>query len=111
MFYDRKLFYILRILFDLSTIILCFLFIRCININEFNFSISIRSLFLVFSLTVVWVLSANSTGLYDEFRSRNFVYEFILIVKNVLLQGVTAVLIIFLINENSLPRIFIFSFI
>lgn len=110
MFYDRKLFYILRILFDLSTIILCFLFIRCININEFNFSISIRSLFLVFSLTVVWVLSANSTGLYDEFRSRNFVYEFILIVKNVLLQGVTAVLIIFLINENSLPRIFIFEF-
>lgn len=65
--------------------------------------------FLLF-LCLVWYLAAKSSGLYDEFRSRSFGFEFMAIVKSILVLFILTVAILFIIKTIILSRFFVVVF-
>ncbi|MCU7494825.1 MAG: undecaprenyl-phosphate glucose phosphotransferase [Ignavibacteria bacterium] len=63
--------------------------------------------FLLFSLLAIFLFSSRASDLYDEFRSRNFSFELISLIKNVLIQALTSVFVLFFIKEVTLSRQFV----
>ena len=103
----RTSLYLLRI--GLDTILLAVICILAAYFSapDFNFLRNVNVQFLVLSLAVIWFFTSRATGLYDEFRSRNFSFELILIVKNCFVQAVSAIIILFLLNEKTFSRYFV----
>jgi len=65
---------------------------------------------LLYSLIVMWLSSTKITGLYDEFRSSNFVYELIALIKNIFFQSLCAVVILFLLEKEILSKFFVIAY-
>lgn len=63
------------------------------------------------SLFFVWYFAAVMNNLYDDFRSRNFSYEAVLVIKSIFYQLLASIVIIYLIDDNSLPRKFIIYYV
>jgi putative colanic acid biosynthesis UDP-glucose lipid carrier transferase len=106
----RQSLHILRFSADIATLCIAFL---CSLIFIFPHLIpepDSGNYFLLLSLILVWSFSARITGLYDEFRSRNFSYELILLIKNILIQFIAAVCILFLMKDLVLSRTFVFVY-
>lgn len=107
---QRSTIHFVRISSDL--IILSVIFFLC-NIY-FNPSRSLelntRVYFLLFILIASWFLSAKSVGLYNEYRSRNFSFEIISLFKVVGVQAITAIIVLFLIKNITLSRLFVLYF-
>jgi len=92
----------------------------CITISFFvslNFSrlieansITLNENFLFVSLVITWYMTAHSVGVYDEFRSRDFSFELITIIKTVLIQIIITIILLFVIKEISIKRTFVFYF-
>jgi Undecaprenyl-phosphate glucose phosphotransferase len=61
-------------------------------------------------LLLVWVVSSQVTHLYDDFRSRDFGYEVVVILKNVIVQAVAAAVIFIIIKETFLSRFFLLTY-
>lgn len=68
----------------------------------------IKETVMLLLLLVTWFFSSNATKLYDEFRSRNFSYELVIVMKNVGVQLIASIVLIFVIKEISYSRIFVF---
>jgi len=83
---------------------------RHIGMEAGFFSLEKGEIFLLLFLCLVWYLAAKSFGLYDEFRSRSFSFEFIAIVKSILIQIILLVAILFIIKTRILSRFFIVVF-
>ena len=77
---------------------------RHIGMEAGFFSLEKGEIFLLLFLCLVWYLAAKSFGLYDEFRSRSFSFEFIAIVKSILIQIILLVAILFIIKTRILSR-------
>jgi putative colanic acid biosynthesis UDP-glucose lipid carrier transferase len=58
-------------------------------------------------LNFVWLFFANVIGFYEDTDARYFAYQFVNILKNVFVQGFTAIIFIFLIKEDLFTRNFI----
>ncbi|MBU4404297.1 MAG: undecaprenyl-phosphate glucose phosphotransferase [Candidatus Aminicenantes bacterium] len=74
------------------------------------FSLGTGEIFLLLFLCILWYLAAKMFGLYDEFRSRSFGFEFIAIAKSILMQIILLVAILFIIKTSILSRFFIVVF-
>jgi Undecaprenyl-phosphate glucose phosphotransferase len=59
---------------------------------------------------IIWFFSSNSTKLYDDFRSRNFSIELMTLFKNVFVQLMAAIIILYLMNEIYLSKTFSFVY-
>jgi len=81
-------------------------FSRLIEVN----SITLNENFLFISLVITWYMTAHSVGVYDEFRSRDFSFELITIIKTVLIQIIITIILLFVIKEISIKRTFVFYF-
>ncbi|MCH8326261.1 MAG: undecaprenyl-phosphate glucose phosphotransferase [Bacteroidetes bacterium] len=66
--------------------------------------------FLILSLSVIWYLYSKSTNLYDDFRSRNFSHELIALIRNIFIQIICTIIILFLLKEERLSRYFVILF-
>jgi len=99
-----------RIFADIMMLIIAFIigvyFSRAHQGKEFNS----YELMLLLSMLSIWVFTSKSTGLYDEFRSRNYSYEIIGILKSILVVSISAIIIIFLFHEIHLARVFLLLF-
>lgn len=105
--YRRKLQFF-RVIVDFITMIICFLFSYLMNSERVRAGVGIQTeLFLFLLLSITWYVSSRSSGLYDEFRSRNFSFELILILRNVLTQVLTVIVVLFLMKEDTLSRMFV----
>ncbi len=62
---------------------------------------------LMMGLNFEWYFVSNVIEFYEDFNTRNFSYQFIKIVRNVIVQALTAVLFIFLVKEDLFTRNFI----
>ncbi|NMB82290.1 MAG: hypothetical protein GYA14_10775, partial [Ignavibacteria bacterium] len=71
----------------------------------------LNELFLMLTLIITWYLSSSYTKLYDEFRSRNFSFEMIILFKNILIQLISVIVIIFVIKEIKYSRLFVLYYI
>ncbi len=107
----RTSLYLLRISMDILVLIVTLIVTSYVSINSFDFLKDVNSQFLILSLSVIWFFSSKSMGLYDEFRSRNFSYEFIILLKTFLVQAVSAVIILYLLKDEDYPRHYIVIFV
>lgn len=102
--------YYFRVFADLCVLIISFL-IAHIIINNNMYEISKIDVLLMILLVTSWFISAYRYNMYDEFRSRDFIYELILVIKNSITHLLISIIIIFLIDRNELPRKFILYYI
>ena len=103
----RKFLYAIRLVADL--IVLCLTYGLSVYTADFythvKVSHNVYPALLILLLT--WVVSSQVTHLYDDFRSRDFSYEFTRILKNVITQGVSAIIVLFVVKEENLSRVFV----
>lgn len=81
-------------------------FFCCASNNELTIKIQFIALILILN----WFLFANIFKLYDEFRSRDFSFELIAILKTISFQLIGIIILIFLVNEYNLRRTLIFVY-
>lgn len=99
-----------RLLSDLVLLNISF-FLAAVLAQSLNILFSRNHMFILeFGLNIVWYFSANITGLYDDFYSRYFSDQFIIIVKNAAVQILTAIIFIFIVKEDLFTRNFIVYF-
>jgi putative colanic acid biosysnthesis UDP-glucose lipid carrier transferase len=101
---------LIRISLDLAILIFCFSVSYLLDIDLRDGYFSGNAEFLLLLLCVTWVITSRSGGLYDEFRSRDFSYELILILRNVVTQSITLIVVLFLIKEEKLSRMFLIHY-
>ncbi|MBL7996061.1 undecaprenyl-phosphate glucose phosphotransferase [bacterium] len=106
----RRSLYFFRFCADLIVLVMAFACAATYFAKSNSITLSNRDNFLVFSLVLIWFFSARMTDLYDEFRSRNFGFEFIGIVKNTMVQIIASMLILFLMKTHPLSRSFVFLY-
>ncbi|MEJ5352671.1 MAG: undecaprenyl-phosphate glucose phosphotransferase [Melioribacteraceae bacterium] len=102
--------YYLRILLDLFTLLAAFYISYCFTVKDLVITIPTNDFYIYLSLTVIWYITARNLNFYEDFRSRNFSYELILIIKNVLYQLLSVIIILFLLKINYLSRQFVFLY-
>jgi putative colanic acid biosynthesis UDP-glucose lipid carrier transferase len=99
--------YMTRIILDVIILIVVFLTSVIVSLHGLGFIKERDAHFLLLSLIVIWFFSAKTTGLYDEFRSRDFIYELMLVIKNIIIQIIGAIIVLFMLKRYELSRYFI----
>ncbi|MBX7150639.1 undecaprenyl-phosphate glucose phosphotransferase [bacterium] len=107
MHFHRQLLHVVRVVSDIISLSISFLCSIYFISTTQSRPLLLSDYFLLFSLLVSWFFSSRMTGLYNEFRSRNFSFELIIVIKNVLIQVISIVVIIFLMKEITLSRSFV----
>lgn len=110
MIVNRKSIFLYRILSDLVLLNIAFLAAAVLAqpleiLLERNYMF-----FLLIGLNLLWIISSNATGFYDDFYSRNFSIQFINILKSAALQLIITITFIFLTKEDLFTRYFIVYF-
>ncbi|MGA9294524.1 MAG: undecaprenyl-phosphate glucose phosphotransferase [Ignavibacteriaceae bacterium] len=62
---------------------------------------------LLAALVIIWYLTSRSTGLYKDFHSHAFISELAILVKNIVIQLIAAILILFFSGKFIFSRTFI----
>ncbi len=107
MHFQRQTLYFLRFTVDAACLFLAFFFSIQFLEESPSRELSMGEALFFMLLVFVWIISVRVTGLYNEFRSRNFSYELISIFKNISIQIIGAVFILFVLRDIALPRKFI----
>jgi putative colanic acid biosynthesis UDP-glucose lipid carrier transferase len=105
--YYSKSLKVFRLTADIISLAICFYFIVIIIRGHAIDTIRYNESVFYFILAVTWIFSSEQTHLYDDFRSRNFSNEIVLVIKNVLAQMLAAMVISFLIKEIKVNRSFV----
>ncbi len=104
---NRKSTYYLRLFFDLFILNFSFI-VSAVLAQSFTILLQRNYMFiLMMGLNFEWYFVSNVIEFYEDFNTRNFSYQFIKIVRNVIVQALTAVLFIFLVKEDLFTRNFI----
>ncbi len=108
---NRKSLLILRVLSDVVLIISSFYYISSItgllSYEKLNFS----GWFLLAFLIIVWYISTHATGLYGDLHLRTFSSELVVLIKNIFIQLVAAILILFLFSQFIFSRKFVLLYV
>ena len=107
---NRTSLYLTRIFLDIIILIFAFTLSAYLSVSNYNFFKNINGQFLLLSLCIIWFFSSKNTKLYDDFRSRNFSHELIPLLRNIFIQIISAIIILFLLKEYRLSRQFIILF-
>ncbi len=104
---NKKSTFYLRLFSDL--LILNFSFVAsAILAQSFRILLSREYMFaLMMALNFIWYFFSNVINFYEDFTVKNFSYQFIKLVRNTIVQALSAVLFIFLVKENLFTRNFI----
>ena len=107
MIVNKKSIFLFRLLSDL--LLLNIVFIASAVIAQSWEILTDRNymFFLLIGLNLLWIITSNSIGFYDDFYSRNFPIQFINILKSTATQVFTAIVFIFLAKEDLFTRYFI----
>lgn len=99
-----------RVTADISVLIICFFISfflvpgRSVTINNFVEG------YLLIGLLLVWGFFAKANNIYDEFRSRDFSFELIAILKSVFAQSIASIIILFFMQEIYYTRTFVVAY-
>lgn len=102
---QRRILHLTRIYADLFLLLLSF--IAAVYLSLEALRLDTMDMILLAVLAVVYLFSANNIDLYDEFRSRNFSFELIAVIKIVIGQAITSMLVLFLAKDSILSRHFV----
>lgn len=103
----RTSFYLLRISIDLTILIAAFIISAHFSSHSFNLLLNVNAQLLLLAIFIIWFFSSKSTGLYDEFRSRDVSFELISLIKNIIIISIATIIILFLLKDENFPRIFV----
>jgi putative colanic acid biosysnthesis UDP-glucose lipid carrier transferase len=104
---NNKSTYYLRLFLDLAIINISF-FVSAIISQSLQILINRNYMFaLMAALNFIWYFVSNVIEFYDDFNTRNFSYQFLKIIRNVIVQIFAAILFLFLVKENLFLRNFI----
>jgi putative colanic acid biosynthesis UDP-glucose lipid carrier transferase len=107
MIVNKKSIYIFRLLGDLLLLNSAFL-LSAIFAQSWEILLDRNYMFfLLIGLDLLWIVTSNYFGFYDDFQSRNFPVQFVTILKNTVLQILATVFFIFLAKEDLFTRYFI----
>ena len=107
MYLYRKFLFGIRLSLDLTVLIVAWSI--AVYISSMHAGGTPYRLFnmMVLSLLLLWIVSSEITHLYDDFRSRDLGYEVVLVLKNLLVQALATAVILILVKERSLARLFL----
>lgn len=106
----RKSLYLIRMGADYLVLFLSFLLAISVTLSFCGITFSKSADVLLLSLVVVWFVYGSSSRLYDEFRSRDFAFEVVLIAKATLVQMFSSVVVLFFLKEDLISRFFVVSY-
>lgn len=107
---NQKSFKYLRFFLDSIILIATYLFSVYLLFLPKTINFTLKVQFIFVTLFFVWTISAVFTNLYDEFRSRNFTFEILSVGKNVFIQSVASIVVLFFVPEGNLNSEFIFVY-
>jgi putative colanic acid biosynthesis UDP-glucose lipid carrier transferase len=111
MYTQHKLINFVRLSFDNVLMIFSFLIAIVLLGNTLPNDLNNEHYILLFSLMIVWFFSSHSTKLYDDFRSRNFTIELIILFKNIFVQLICAIIILYIMDLIFLSKTFSFIYV
>ena len=106
----RKSLLVLRIISDIVFILLSIYYVSIINGLSYPYILK-NGWQLIVILLFVWYFSARITGLYEDSHLRSLGSELIILIKNIFVQLIAAVLIMFLSNQIIFSRSFILLYV
>ena len=107
MIINKKSHYYLRLFLDLIILNGSFLAAAVIS-QSLQILLDRPYMFVLMAImNFVWYFFSNVINFYDDVNVRNFSYQFIKIIRNTVVQALTAVLFIFLAKEDLFTRNFI----
>lgn len=98
-----------RIFADIITLIGCYV-VSVIISHRVGVNNSYVEGYLLFGLIITWGFFASSNKIYDEFRSRDFSFELIALFKSIIAQSISAIIILFFLQETYFTRTFVISY-
>lgn len=110
MYPDRKFIDFTRALLDILVIALAFSVAEAMS-WPFGDILKVRhSVSILLALEALWLLSAQATHLYQDFRSRDLLYEMFALLKSVVALFVETIMVLFFVKQTDLSRSFVLSF-
>jgi len=106
----RKSLHLARISADYVVLILAFWSATELSLLLQKTIFAGRGEFFVLSLCVIWYFSTTVTKFYDEFRSRDFGFEIVALLKNSLIQVISLILMLFFVGGQSVSRFFVVAY-
>jgi putative colanic acid biosynthesis UDP-glucose lipid carrier transferase len=105
----RPYLYFFRQFFDYLLIVISFILASILSIgdNELTRDHQVNEALLLILLLFTWFFYSRTTNIYDEFRSRNFSFELVILTKNILVQTIISIILIFFIKEINFSRLFV----
>ena len=110
----KRSFYYISLFLDIITLIFSFSLADLISRNRLPDTIksgleyvSLPEIFTILIFFIIWFFSAKATSLYDELKNYNFLSEFFTLLKNILIQLFTGVIILFSLKNILLSRFFL----
>ena len=103
----KKSTYYLRLFLDLAVLNLSFI-IAAVIAQSFRILLHRNYMFVLMTgLNFVWYFFSNVINFYEDFNTRNFSYQFIKIIRSVIVQVIATILFIFVVKEDLFTRNFI----
>ncbi len=103
-------FTIFRLALDIAILALGFYVTSILELREAEQAAGDQYFYLVMLAGLIWYASGKMTGLYDEFRSRNFSYELTVLLKSFSIFIIGFVFVLVFIRETMLTRSFVVYF-
>ncbi|MGA7722866.1 MAG: undecaprenyl-phosphate glucose phosphotransferase [Ignavibacteriaceae bacterium] len=106
----KKSTYYLRLFLDLAVLNLSFV-LAALLAQSFKVLLQRNYMFILLTgLNFVWYFFSNVINFYEDFNTRNFSYQFIKILRSVIVQIIATILFIFVVKEDLFTRNFIFIY-
>jgi putative colanic acid biosynthesis UDP-glucose lipid carrier transferase len=103
----KKSTYYLRLFLDLAILNFSFIF-SAVVAQSFRILLQRNHMFILMTgLNFVWYFFSNVINFYEDFNTRNFSYQFIKIIRSVIVQIIATILFIFIVKEDLFTRNFI----
>lgn len=107
MFIQRQVLQSTKVSLDILVIILSFYIANLLSSPIFIFTFNANAKVLLIILVTVWIISSYISKFYEEFRSRDFTFEVIAIIKAIYVQTLMALIVLFFMKEDKLSRTFV----
>ncbi len=99
--------YFFRILIDFLFVSLLFWIVAYFNIKQETDVFILKNIFVYLWNVLIWFSAGQNFGLYDEYRSRDFSFEIIALLKTIFTVSLANIIVLFFIRDKELSRLFI----
>ena len=107
----KKSTYYLRLFLDLAVLNLSFV-LAALLAQSFKLLLQRNYMFILLTgLNFVWYFFSNVINFYEDFNTRNFSYQFIKILRSVIVQIIATILFIFVVKEDLILQETLYLFI